>query len=98
VTLVLILIALVASSIAGLIKLLFFRKSKDAYLHILKIALLGELFGTIIMFATGYLFQSRINKSDEPEVLLAIPTCLMLGGLLTGSMWIYFKGRKAVIR
>lgn len=95
-TLVFILIALVASTVAGLIKLILFRRQKDTYRHILKFGLLGEVLGTIIMFAIGYLFKSEIDKSDEPEALLAIPFYLMLAGLLIGSMWTYYRGQKVI--
>jgi H+/Cl- antiporter ClcA len=79
-------IAFVASLVAGMIKFFAFRKRKDTYKHILKYAILGEVVGLTAMLVIANINKAKIKNWNEPEVLIAIPVCLMLLGLLLGSI------------
>jgi len=92
-TLIFVAIALVATIISGLIKLIFFFRQNDTYRHILKFGLLGEVVGLLIMSIVWAAFRQDINNWQEPESIIAIPFYLMLTGQLVGLI-VTFRNRQ----
>ena len=90
--LIFVVIAFVATIIAGLLKLVFFSGRKDTYRLILKFGLLGEVAGLIVMFAIWLLYRKEINNLEEPESVIAIPFLLMLLGQIVGTI-VVFRNR-----
>jgi H+/Cl- antiporter ClcA len=87
-------IGLVAITLSGLIKLIFFFRQKDSYRHILKFALYGEISGLVISILSWRYCLGEINKWNEPQSIFAIPFFLMLLGLIVGTIVTYLDKRK----
>lgn len=89
-----ILIALIASTLAVFLKLIFFLRQKDSYRHILKFGLYGEITGFLLILVAWCFYSAAIKKLAEPEGIFAIPFFLMMLGLITGTIINYIDKRK----
>ncbi len=90
-----ILIALIASTLAVFLKLIFFLRQKDSYRHILKFGLYGEIIGFLLILLAWCFYSTTIKRSDEPEGIFAIPFLLMILGLIVGTILTYKRKMKA---
>ena len=79
-------IALVATTIAAVIKLVLFFRQKDTYRHIVIFGLLGEVLGFLIVFIALRFYSNQIENGVNPDDLIAIPFYLMLLGLVVGTL------------